>query len=471
MVARDLPRTLLRFCLDLFAPVAEIGQRFGKEAVLLVRGSGLSPATEVGRVVRVGTVFQPFRVVPVKDGPELVREIPFTYLRVDSTEGAATRSTFLSMFSDPFTGRVVQKTRLIALGTRPGGRPTRLRFLTLPDRAPAAGYALSARSVPDGLPRAIGLTDRDGGITLPARAWEGLEVFRLAAGGDEPMREFPLMPGSNADELVIPPFDPKPRAVALATRIESVRDPVIDQVAVRARIEARLKARFDGEDYNGAATALNEAGTLPGKEAMVREIANLRDEAARRQAEEKTPVLTRNAQARLAELQGLVERYLDDEVFKGYSDALAKQKSADASKQAKSAQAKSNTNTAPIPPQQQSQAQAQAQAQAQVSSPAQAKPQAPPPPVGRGPQAHRPPGGPQDRGSFLKRLARSWDARPGGWWQSGSDPPADDQGGRDWGVASSAASHPGWNRELASGGSGVGRRCGRTCVTTDRSTC
>ncbi|MGE3820525.1 MAG: hypothetical protein AB7I30_14020 [Isosphaeraceae bacterium] len=325
-VPLDLPRELLRFAMDLFAPLAVIGERFGKEAVLSVRGSALSPATEEGRVVRVGTVFQPFRVAPRNDGPAIIREIPYTYLRVESLEGGSTRCAFLSMFSDPFTGRVVQRTQLLALGTRPGSRPTSLRFLTLPDRAPAAGYALTARSVPDGLPREVGLTDREGRITLPPGLADGLTVFRLVAGGDEPMREFPLMPGVQEGELVVPPFDPRPLTVALESRLETLRDEVIDLVAVRARLEARLKARFEGEDWAGAEEALREFAALPPRESLADALTRLKDEATRKQAETKTAILTKTAQARVAELQGLIERYLDDDVFRGFADALDKLK-------------------------------------------------------------------------------------------------------------------------------------------------
>src|SRR5262249_28431793 len=51
-----------------------------------------------------------------------------------------------------------------------------------------------------------------------------------------------------------------------------------------------------------------------------------KDEAARQQAETKSPVLTKTAQARLSDLQALIDRYLDDEGFKAYAEALEKVK-------------------------------------------------------------------------------------------------------------------------------------------------
>ena len=56
----------------------------------------------------------------------------------------------------------------------------------------------------------------------------------------------------------------------------------------------------------------------------------LREEAARKQASAKVPVLTKAVQAQFVDLQALIDRYLDDEVFKGFSDAMDKMKSAPA---------------------------------------------------------------------------------------------------------------------------------------------
>src|SRR5262249_10782124 len=162
---------------------------------------------------------QPLRVVPRKDGPPLVREIRYTFLCVEAAQSAGARCSFLSVYSNPLTERVVQKgTAVVALGVRPGRSPTRLRFLTLPDRAPAAAYVLTARARPAGPPRDVGLTAREGRIPVPPGFSDGLVECRLLSGSTEPMIWFPLIPGASPEELTLPPFDPKPLAVTLETR-------------------------------------------------------------------------------------------------------------------------------------------------------------------------------------------------------------------------------------------------------------
>ena len=121
---------------------------------------------------------------------------------------------------------------MVGVGVKPGNSPMKLRFVTKPDRTPAAGYTLTARLVPDGQPRELGLTDRAGRIVLKPGFAEGLVILRLLAGNVEPMVEFPIMPGESAEELTIP-FEPKPLTVALEAQLDSLRDEVVDLVALR----------------------------------------------------------------------------------------------------------------------------------------------------------------------------------------------------------------------------------------------
>ena len=62
-----------------------------------------------------------------------------------------------------------------------------------------------------------------------------------------------MMPGeSRPDDMPIS-FDPKPLTVALESQLDSLRDEVVDLVALRARLESRMKARLEGEDWPGSA--------------------------------------------------------------------------------------------------------------------------------------------------------------------------------------------------------------------------
>ena len=225
----------------------------------------IEPASPIGQVVAKGTVFQPLRLVSANKGQVVVRTIVLTYLMVESVEGPIARCRITSAFRDPLTQRVAQANTLAAVGIKPGKSPLRLRFVTSPDKEPAAGYTLTARSVPDGQPRELGMTDRGGRIVLPPGFADGLVILRLLAGNVEPVCELPIMPGESSEERVIP-FKPLPLTVALEAQVESLRDDVVDLVALRARLEARMEARLKGEDWTGLEEALKEFGRLTPRE-------------------------------------------------------------------------------------------------------------------------------------------------------------------------------------------------------------
>ena len=78
-------------------------------------------------------------------------------------------------------------------------------------------------------------------------------------------------------------------------------------------------------------------------------LAKLKDEAAKQQAQSKTEVLSKNLQARFNELQALIDRYLDDDAFTAYSEAVER-KRAERSEAAKGKpKASRPTASAPAP--------------------------------------------------------------------------------------------------------------------------
>jgi hypothetical protein len=346
----NVARELLQFAQGLFNPTALITGQGGGRALLTVRGASIAPATPVGAVVATGAVFLPLRLILIKDGKTLINRIPFTYLRVETVDGPIARCAIVSPLYDPLTLRMSRPFTMVGVGVKPGNSPVKIRFLTKPDRTPAAGYMLTARLVPDGQPHELGLTDRSGRIVLKPGFADGLVTLRLLAGNVEPMVEFPIMPGESAEELSIP-FEPKPLTVALEAQLDSLRDEVVDLVALRARLETRMKARLEGEDWDGLKATIEEFSKLTPHDSFAERLTKLKDDAAHKQAETKKAVLTRTAGAQISDLQAMIDRYLDDDVYKAYIEALDRSKT-DADAKAKAlakAEAKKAANKAQAP--------------------------------------------------------------------------------------------------------------------------
>jgi hypothetical protein len=331
----DLPRSLLMFSLHLFSPSAEIGEQSGGGVALTVQGASLEAGDPLGQVVSAGTVFEPYRIVSMPSGEERVVAIPFTFLRIESIGTPEARAAIVTALRDPLTERYARKNRVVARGASPGEYPTRLQFIGRDDKAPAAGYALTARVLPSGPPREVGTTDREGRIVLEPGFADNLVIVRLLAGNSEPMVEMPIMPGESDRERVIP-FEPRPLTVALEAQLDSLRDEVIDLIAIRARLEARLKARADGEDWAGVEETIKEYNKLTPRQTFADRLKLLKDDAMSQQARSKVAILTKNAQSQVSELQAMIDRYLDDEAVKAYSEMVQNVR-AEAAKKAKPA--------------------------------------------------------------------------------------------------------------------------------------
>ena len=104
--------------------------------------------------------------------------------------------------------------------------------------------------------------------------------------------------------------------------MDTLRDEVVDLVALRARLEARMKARLEGEDWDGLEDAIKEFNHLTPRDEYAKKIAEIKERAAQQQAENKVAILTKNAQAQINDVQAMIDRYLDDDTIRAYRDSL-----------------------------------------------------------------------------------------------------------------------------------------------------
>ncbi len=318
----DLPRSLLHLALDMFAPTAELGKKIGGDVMVKVQGSMLPAANPVGRIVKIGSVFKVTRVYYRPDG-SVAKILPVqrTYLRVVALEGNQARCNIITKLRDPLTNMIVGKFKVVAVGTKPTGVPTRLRFVTAPpENRPAAGYTLTSRPAPDGQPRTVAITDREGRVVLPPYFGDNLVILRLLAANVEPLDEIPLMPGEVTEERTYI-IQPKVDTVTLESALFAIRDELVDQVAVRGRLEALLKPRAEAENWDEVRLLLQEYEKLTKRPVYEQRLAGLKEAATTKQAETKKAILTRTASSLLNETQALVERYIDDDAFRAYEDA------------------------------------------------------------------------------------------------------------------------------------------------------
>ena len=342
--AVDLPRGLLTLARSLFEPVADVGESKDGGVTFQVQGGAIPPSSPAGTIAPVGSVFRAFRLFLGKDDAVAeIREIPYSYFRVEERVGAAARCSIIKGLGDPLTNRFARRNRVVALGIQPARASTRLRFLLKGDKTPAAGYKLMARAAePEAKPYEVGITDRDGRVELPPDFAEGLVMVRVIAGNDEPMADLPVMPGETRAERAII-IEARPRTLDLEAKLDALRDTIIDVVASRSRLEARMKARLDGNEYAGFDEAMAEFRKLIPRDRLEAQLNQLKTDAEQTQTATRTLILTKNAASQLDEVQALIARYLDDDAVRALEDA------ATTSRAERAAEEKAKTKAKPRP--------------------------------------------------------------------------------------------------------------------------
>lgn len=342
----DAPRVMLKLALGLFSPVAEIGEQVGGGVKIIVQGAGLQTGDSIGRVVAKDSTFRVVRVSYApdgtiarrKDGTPIIKDVPHAFLRVEAMDGPVARCGIVSGVKNPLT-KAARSSRVIALGIKPANNPTRFHFVVPPEKKrdpadksepappkPAAGYVLTVRNIPDGSPREVGITDREGRVVLPAGFSDRLVVVRLLAGSSEPLVEFPVMPGETAGEQTVP-ISPKPEAVALESALSALRDELIDLVGVRARMLSRIDARVKAANWDEAKTLIAQFHKLPARKDFEERIAKMRQKAVddQRELKLKRPILTKTAQAQLADAEGLLDHFLKEDQILALEETVKSQ--------------------------------------------------------------------------------------------------------------------------------------------------
>ncbi len=318
----DLPRNLLKLCRAMFAPVAEVRSRDNEFADLLVQGGLLRPATPMGLLVQPDTIFRPVRVFLNRDDTvRQIQDIDWSYLRVMRVDTPVARAQIVSALRRPLTGRTRRRNRLLALGLRPADVNTELTFLTKPDRLPAAGYRVTAQRYPNGQILEVGLTDRDGRVIIPPRFIDGLVRVRVIAGDREPLVEFPVMPGDTIQRRTLI-IDPKPQVVTLQVRMTALIDRMLDTIASRSRLEKLMEIRAAGERWNDVRALIDQHDGLPNAERYQAELDALVTEAKAAQEEQRLAYWTPSTQRIAAEMQSMIDTYLNDEVIDEFREEL-----------------------------------------------------------------------------------------------------------------------------------------------------
>lgn len=270
----ELPEQVFRLVRDVFAPLAriELDPNDARRVILRVRGAELPRASADSDWVRAGDVFAPIWRRTTREGevvPGGIQQVPWTYVEAADVDGEDVVGRMYSGTRRPLgvrhRGRIEQLA--LALRNEPGDTVLQLHSRTDADK-PLVGYEVFVQNTDQQTTELIGRSDREGNVIVhPGKT--RIQMLYVKSGGFL-LARVPVVPGAEA-RLGVPLPDDDLRLQAEA-RLTALREDLVDVVARRNILMARIRQKMEENDYPAAKELLGELDQLPGRAYFNREL-------------------------------------------------------------------------------------------------------------------------------------------------------------------------------------------------------
>lgn len=306
-----LPEACFAILKETFSPLALITPIEGndEQVQLSFKGSSLPRPSGEEAFVTVGEAYLPLLRRSDRSGkliPGGIMPVPWTYLTIadagskahDADRAAAIHSGVRRPFGAVKRGTVEQ----VAIGIGNSSGATQVRFHSRTDITQGlAGYEVF-RAAPNGETERIGVTDRDGMITIPPTE-EKVSMLLLRSDG-QVLAKVPVAIGVS-DVQQTPIADNVTRLQAQA-EAQVVREELIDLVARRAIMMGRVKSMLKQGRVEDAKELMGELDALPSPSVFGRTIEN----AARRIPPSDDPSVQKRIDALFSSTREMLSKYL-----------------------------------------------------------------------------------------------------------------------------------------------------------------
>ncbi len=262
-------------CFDLvcqtFSPLATIrsltdeGKRNEKEVLLRFRGSDLPQQTDLSFLYIPGQAYQPLMVRTNSTGefkPDSIREIPWTYITIGQRNEEGWQGNVHTGTRRPFGVRRRGRIEHLALALRQPAGATQVRFYARHDRTQGlSGYEVFRREPTVTESQPMGHTNSLGSIEITSGQHKVTLLFLRSEG--QLLAKVPVVPGAKS-MIEVPIADDTARLRAHAS-LTSLTERLIDTVAQRNILVARIRDRIQNEKIDEAQEMFTELDNLPGR--------------------------------------------------------------------------------------------------------------------------------------------------------------------------------------------------------------
>ena len=304
---------LAQQCFDLaratFAPLATIrpSPNDDRQVLLHFKGSDLPRQTSEEPFAEPGDIYQPFLVRTRSTGevqPAGVKQVPWTLLTLDEASQTGWTSQVHTGIRTPFGLRRRGRVEHLAIATRHRPGTTPVRFHARHDATQAlSGYEVFWREADDQETQLLGHTDANGTVQVAPGPNPVTTLFLRSDG--QLLAKIPVAPGSPSI-LQVPVADDPARLRAQA-HVTALREKLIDLVARRTILIARVRDSLQKGKIGEAQQRFNKLDNLPGRAQFDRQVSSAENNKLNRSADAKT-------QARIeklfADIRKLLGRFL-----------------------------------------------------------------------------------------------------------------------------------------------------------------
>lgn len=316
----SLPEQLFALAQRASAPLAQFEVDPSQKISLTFRGSALPHSAGAPAPAKPGDVFLPILRRTSRDGQLIesgISRVPWTFietLAAPDDKQAAPTFTVQSGSRHPFPARKLARTEQLALAIRSDPAPTILHLVSRKDDAkPLAGFEVFTANAPKQAPLYVGTSDAGGNVTIPPRS-SSIEMLLVKHGG-QLLAKLPIAPG--AEPLVKVPLPDDDARLAAEERLGAMRENLIDIVARRNILAARVRQKIDKKDLKGAEDLLRSLDELPNKAQF-----NLTLTTSARLIRSDDPRIQRRIDQMFQAAQTLATQFLDSKPINQLHDEL-----------------------------------------------------------------------------------------------------------------------------------------------------
>lgn len=262
----ELPSVVGHAITRAFSPMVRIDEAGQKTATAMIRAANLIMDSESPANVAVGSVLQPMIRKNDRNGkPIAIGRIDWAYLIVNEKEGPNVKMDYYSGRAGGLQGRKNKRTFKMAMLLDPLRDETLLRLhVKGRDDLPLIGYELYERELTGKDMTFVGRTDWNG--RLPIKKTDDPMRLLYVKNGGAVLARLPIVPGLTPLEVAdLTGDDMRLQAEAY---IRGVQNAIIDLVAIRKLLAARIRLRLKKGQMKEAEDLLNALRNQPTNEQL-----------------------------------------------------------------------------------------------------------------------------------------------------------------------------------------------------------